>query len=101
MNPTSDQTYGVVERIIYGVAMFVLMKAVTKGWITGQDAPYIAGGIVTLVGGAWAWWINRPKAIVQSAAALPQTVVVTTPALAASTPEKNIVSADSNKVVAQ
>jgi len=107
MTPTSDQTYGIFERILYGLAMLALMKAVGWGWITSAEAPYYAAGIVTAVGSVWAWWINRPKAIMQSAAAIvdPDTgkkaVIVTSPAMAASTPETNIVSNLSNKVVSQ
>jgi hypothetical protein len=100
--PSKDQTTGIVERVIYGVAMAVLMKLVAKGWLDADMAPYIAGGAVTAVGGAYAWWINRPKAIVQSAAALPGTIVVTTHDLAAATPDQsNIVSNKTNEVTSK
>lgn len=104
MNPSKDQTTGIIERVIYGVAMAVLMKLVAAGWLTADMAPYVAGGIVTAVGGAYAWWINRPKAILQSAAALVdpvtgrKTVIVTSAAMAADTPENNIVSSATNEV---
>lgn len=102
MNPSKDQATGVAERIIYGLAMGVLMKLVAAGYLDADMAPYVAGGIVTLVGGVWAWWINRPKALLQSAASVPGTTVVTTPDLAKATPnEANIVSNTNNKVVAQ
>jgi hypothetical protein len=73
-----------------------------KGWITKQDAlDYGAeyGPLLLAVVSAWyGWRINRPKAIVQSAAALPNTTVVTTPDIAKSTPEPNIVSDVTMKV---
>ena len=47
----------------------------------------------------YAWWVNRPKAILQSAAAVPGTTVVTVPEIAHATPETNIVSATTNVVV--
>ncbi len=88
-----DQITGIIERVIYALAMAVLTKLVAKGYIDQDMAAYMAGGAVTLFGGAWAWWINRPKALLQSAAAVPGTTVVTTPALAAATPnESNILS---------
>lgn len=98
-SPTNDQVKGIIERVAYGLIMLILGKLVARGVIDGDMAAYIAGGAVTAIGGAYAWWVNRPKAIVQSAAALPGTTVLTTHTLATSTPEGNIVSADTNKVV--
>lgn len=103
---TNDQGTGVIERVIYGVILGVLMKLVAAGWLTADMAPYLAGAAVSAVGGAYALWINRPKAIVQSAAALstqgfPGTTVVTSAALAAATPESNIVSNLDQKVVSK
>jgi len=94
-----DQTTGMFERVLYGVAMGVLTKLVAKGYIDQDLAAYVAAGFVTAVGAAWGWWINRPKALVQSAAAVPGTTVITQPALAAATTEVNIVSSDSTKAV--
>lgn len=96
-----DQTTGVAERILYGVAMGVLAKLVARGYIDEDMAAYIAAGFVSAVGAGWAWWINRPKALVQAAAAVPGTTVITQPALAASTSEANIVSSDATKAVAK
>lgn len=98
---TNDQGTGVIERVIYGVILGVLMKMVAAGWLTADMAPYLAAAAVSAMGGAYALWINRPKAIVQSAAALPATTVVTTPDLAAATPENNIVSNVEQKVVSK
>lgn len=98
---TKDQTSGVLERLAYAMIMAVLAKLVAKGYLTDDMATYAATGIIAAAGSAWAWWINRPKALVQSAAALPGTIVVTQPALAQATPQVNIVSNADAKVVSQ
>lgn len=86
--PTWDQIKGIMERLI----LIGLAGATAAGWIGEGDAETYGPAVLLLIGSIYAWWVNRPKAIVQSAAALPGTVVVTTPDLAKSTPEPNIVS---------
>jgi hypothetical protein len=89
----NNQTSGITERILYGIAMFLSMRLVSKGVITPEMASYLAGGVVAFVGSMWAWWINRPKAIAQAAASIPGTTVVTTDEIAKSTPnQSNIIS---------
>lgn len=89
---TKDQTTGILERIVYAVAMAVLTKLVAKGYIDQDMAAYLAAGVVTFVGGAWAWWINRPKALAIAAANTGATVI-TSEAIAQSTPNHpNILS---------
>lgn len=95
--PTWDQIKGIVERFVSLGLAALLSWAVIKGWITKEQAKEWGaeyGPIVIMAIATWyGWRINRPKAIVQSAAALPGTVVVTTPAIARATPnEPNIVS---------
>lgn len=96
-----EQKAGIVERLVYAAAMAVLTKLVAKGYIDQDMAAYVAAGAVTAVGGAWAWWINRPKALVQSAAAVPGTIVITNEQIAHSTPELNIVSNVKMKAVSK
>lgn len=97
---TKDQGMSIAERVIYGIAMALGMKFVAWGYIEADMAPYFAAGAVSGIGSAYAWWINRPKAIVQAAANLPGTTVVTTADLSAATPDQaNIVSNTENKVV--
>lgn len=101
MNPvaTKDQTTGVIERLAYGAILALMMKLVQKGYIDADMAAYIAGGVVAAAGAVYAWWINRPKAIAVAAASIPGTTVVTTPELAAATPDQtNIVSSTDVKV---
>lgn len=91
---TWDQISGPADRVI----LILLAWAVGKGIITSADVAPIAAALLAVAGAAYGWWVNRPKAIVQSAAALPGTTVVTTPALAAATPQDNIVSNTEQKV---
>lgn len=66
---STEMTTGITERVLYGVLLGGAMKAVEKGWISADMAPYIAGGALTLIGGAWAWWLNRPGRLMDAAAA--------------------------------
>lgn len=97
MNITWDQISGPADRLI----LMGLAWLVGKGYITSADVAPIAAAALAVAGAGYGWFVNRPKAIVQSAAALPGTTVVTTPTLAASTPETNIKSSAVNKVVSQ
>lgn len=94
-----DQKTGITERVLYGLAMALLTKLVAKGYIDEDLAAYVAGGFVAAVGTMWAWWINRPQAQLRSAATVPGTLIISQPSLANSTPESNIVSSDTTKVV--
>jgi hypothetical protein len=98
MPVNKDQVTGVAERILYGLAVGLTGIGVKKGWYDTEMAAYLAGGIVTVVGSIWALWINRPTALIQSAANQPNTVVVTTADIAKATPETNIVSNTEQKV---
>lgn len=90
---TTDQVKGILDRVI----AIALAYAVGRGIITEGAALYWGPVVVGLLSAVYGWWVNRPKAIVQSAAALPaeegkKTVVITSFELAQSTPETNIVS---------
>lgn len=94
-----DQTTGIIERIIYAAVLALAMKLVQHGYIDSDMATYIATGAVAAFGSVYAWWINRPQAIAQAAANIPGTTVVTTPEIAAATPNNaNIVSNTATKV---
>ena len=102
---TADQGTGVIERVLYGVILGLCMKLVKSGWLDADMAPYFAAGIVSAAGGVYAFWVNRPKAIVQSANALAnvQGVITTNTAegreLAKSIPEGTVVSAGTSAAV--
>lgn len=95
---TTDIYKGVAERLLYGGVIFLTARLVANGYLEPEMASYLAGGAVTLFGGLWAWWVNRPIAIAQSAAALPNTQVITTSDIANSTKETNIVSTETVRV---
>ena len=96
-----DQVKGMLDRGLAVLVTMFLGVLVRKGYLGESDAATLAPAIVLLPSLAWGWWNNRPKALVQSVAALPNTTVVTSADLAKSTPEPNIMSADLSKVVAK
>jgi hypothetical protein len=95
-NLNGSQATGMVERLIYGAALAAAMRLAQKGYITADEAPWIAGGVVGAVGSAFAWWRNRPVALALAAASIsPDTKIVTSPAVAEATPQApNIVSSN-------
>lgn len=95
LRPTWDQIRGPIERLIY----IGLGWLVARGYLTSAEVANWATLILAVAAAGYGWWQNRPKAIVQSAAAIPGTAVVTTPELAKATPENNIVSNANMKVV--
>jgi len=95
MTLTWDQISGPLDRMILVLLTFL----VSKGYISTQDVAGYAALALGILGAIYGWWVNRPKAIVQSAAALPGTTVVTTANLAAATPQENIKSNVTNQVV--
>jgi hypothetical protein len=95
MNITFDQIRGPLERIVY----IGLGWLVAKGFITSAEVANYATLALAVMAAFYGWWQNRPKAIAQSAAALPGTTVITTDAIAASTPEENIKSNATSQVV--
>lgn len=97
---TTDQISGSSDRALLVLVTWFLTYASQKGWITTSDVATLAPAIVAIAGFGWGWWVNRPKAIAMSAASIPGTTVVTTPDLAAATPDhSNIVSNTETKVV--
>lgn len=102
-----DQTTGVAERVLYAMILAVAMKLVERGWIDADMATYIASGGVMAIGGAYAWWINRPSALLSSAGAqLPKNaalVITTTPqaSLAEKAEVHDLAEASSDKVIAK
>ena len=89
----ADQMKGMLDRTIAVLATMFLGWMVKKGWIGESDAASLLPALIVLPAIAWGWWVNRDKALLQSAASVPGTVVVTTPELAKDTPnETNIVS---------
>lgn len=104
---SKDQTTGIAERIAYGAILAIAMKAVERGWISTDMATYIAAGGVTALGSLWAWWINRPAALLTAAGAqLPKNselVIATTSAASPAEKQKAhaLAKSASEKVVAK
>lgn len=88
MNVTFDQIRGPVERVIYiGLGWFV-----AKGFISSAEVANYATLVLGIVAAFYGWWQNRPKAILQSAAALPdvQKVVIGDQTMANSIPSDKV-----------
>jgi len=62
-----SQVSGISERLVYGVAVAIAGLGVKWGWYDNEMAAYVAGGLVAAAGGIWAWWINRPQALMKAA----------------------------------
>lgn len=103
MTPTTDQVTGMLDRAVSGALIwlvtFILHKLAVSGILADGDVASLSPVLILIGSASYGYWVNRPKAIVQSAAALPGTIVVTTSDLSTSTPEKNIVSNTMNRVI--
>lgn len=62
-----DQGTGIIERIIYGLVSFVVLRYGAKLGLTPDDAAWLAGGAIALFGGAYGWWHNRPVSVLNRA----------------------------------
>ncbi len=86
-----DQVSGTIDRALAVLATIFLGWFVKKGYIGESDAATLLPFVVLLPAIFWGWWGNRDKALLQSAANVPGTVILTTPAMADATPaEPNI-----------
>lgn len=91
-----DQIKGMLDRVVLVVSTWFLAWMVRRGWIGSEDSALLLPGIIVLPALVWGWWNNRNKALVQSAANVPGTVVVTSPELAAATPDQNNIVSNTN-----
>lgn len=92
---TAEQFKGIADRL---VAM-LLVWLVAKGYLAEGDAATAGTILIGLLSLAYGWWVNRDKALLQSAATVPGTTVVTQSNIAHNTPETNIVSNTTSEVV--
>lgn len=91
-----EQVKGISER----VAALIIMWLLARGYITEGDAATITMIIVGMASVGYGWWINKKKSLVKAVAnTVPNTTIVTTPAIALNTPEQNIVPNTDMKVV--
>ncbi len=66
-----------------------------------KDVAKLVSSIMVFAGGAYQVWKSTQKNTIVDAAAIPGTVVVAPEAIAATTPQANIVSNEEKKVVSQ
>lgn len=88
-----DQITGLLER---GVTV-LLTYIVAKGWIDMEIATELGPILIGIISLVYAWYINRPKMLIQSASQVPGTTIVTKPEIANEL-GPNVVSAESNVV---
>lgn len=104
---SKNQGSGVAERMLYGVITFLAARAASRGWIDPSMVEYVAAGGVMLAGSAWAWWINRPTALLNAAGdSIPKNAeLVIAPTAQATYAEKveahELAASASDKVVAR
>lgn len=104
MNWNWEQVRGAADRLI----LIGLTYLASKGYITPGDIGVFAPAILAAAGAIFSVYVNRNSALVSSAANVPnpnsptgKTIVVTTPEIATSIPDKNVVSSADNKVVSK
>jgi len=102
---TNEQIKGMLDRAAAVGAAWFLAWCVKKGWIGESDVATLLPALVLFPSLAWGWWVNRNKALLQSASNTvdangQKPIIVTSPAVAATTPETNIVSSAEVRVVA-
>lgn len=91
-----SQITGALDRIV----LIGLTWAVSKGYITSADVAPLSAAIIAVAGAGYSLYVNRPTNLAKQAASIPGTTVVTTPEIAAATPNlENIVSQTDVKVV--
>lgn len=103
---SQEQVKAMAERAVTVLATIFLAKLVKWGWLSDSDSAALLPFVVIMPSLAYAWWINRNKALVIAAANTVddqgrKPVIVTSQNVANSTAETNIVSAENVKVVNQ
>lgn len=103
---SSEQIKAMAERAVTIIMTILLAKTVKWGWLSDSDSAALLPFMIILPSLAYAWWVNRNKEL---AKALANTVdaqgnrpiVVTSSAIAESTPQSNIVSNEAVTVVSK
>ena len=90
----NSQITGAIDRVV----LMGLTYAAGKGWITTTDIANYLALIVGILGSGYAFYVNRNTNLAKQAASVPGTTVVTTPEIAAATPNQtNIISTSETK----
>ena len=91
----SDQVKGMMDRAATVLATMFLGWMVNKGWMGQADAVTLTPALILLPALAYGAWVNRDKALIQSAGNVidpktcKPTIIVTSPEMAAATPDQN------------
>lgn len=94
--PNWSQVSGGLDRVV----LVALTWLASKGYITSADVANYATLIVGVLGALYAFYVNRNTNLAKQAASIPGTTVVTTPEIAAATPNKqNILSNKTAQVI--
>jgi hypothetical protein len=95
VGPGPDQTKGMMDRAAAVIATWFLGWMVTKGWLGASDSAVLLPAVILLPSIAYGAWVNRDKALIQSAGNVVDpktckpTIIVTSPEMAAATPDQN------------
>jgi hypothetical protein len=92
---TQEQIKGMLDRAGAVIATLALGYLVRKGWIGDSEVAALTPILVLVPTLFWGWWVNRNKALVQSASTIPGTVVITNPEIANNVPQSNVISSSS------
>lgn len=102
-----QQGGGIIERVVYGLVTILVVRYGTNLGLSESDVAWLAGGIITALGGGYEWYRNRPSVLLSTAATvLPSNnKLVITPTAEATPLEKvearNLANASSDKVEAK
>jgi hypothetical protein len=104
---TNEQMKSFARWVLTLIGGLVAGWAAKTGWITADqvmaffNSDTLIGLVVSGLALAWSMISKTDKGVVASAAALPGTTVVTTPAIAAAVPSNDALSSADVKVVAK
>lgn len=104
MEFTQEQVKAMAERAATVLATILLAKMVRMGWLSDSDSAALLPFLILLPSLAYAWWVNRNKALVKAVANTlddegKKQIVLTSATVAASLPEQNVISNEAAKVV--
>lgn len=87
------QIRGSSDRVIIVVVTWLFTYLTTKGYITASQAADFSPLVLGIGAAIYGWWVNKNEKLATQAASLPGTTVVTTPEIAAATPNNpNVIS---------
>lgn len=67
-----DQASGAGDRALTVAVTWLITYMTTKGFITPSQAADFLPLVLGIVVAVYGWWVNRPKAVLQAAANIPE-----------------------------